>query len=133
MPAVPLWAISALKWLLIGLLLVGLGFSWGHQWGTEGFEKYKAEQAEAISNLKAKSEKINTVTVTKYVDRIQVVREKGETIEKKVIEHVPRNTCVLPADVRSLLNEAAGSPLSVTSGTADAASEATGETPRKGR
>ena len=37
-----------------------------------------------IAELKAKSEKVSTKVVTKYIDRIQVVKEKGNEIVKYV-------------------------------------------------
>jgi len=48
-----------------------------------------------IAELKAKSEKVSTKVVTKYIDRIQVVKEKGNEIVKYVNKESD-SKCELP-------------------------------------
>jgi hypothetical protein len=107
-----LWVVlKDLPWRAIGCaLLVALGFSMGHRMASLEYEKDRTEQARALAEWKAKAEKINTVTVTKYVDRVQTIHEKGSTVLKEVPVYVPRNVCVLPADVRRLHDNAAVLP-----------------------
>jgi apolipoprotein N-acyltransferase len=54
-----------------------------------------AETNAEIAELKAKSEKVSTKVVTKYIDRIQVVKEKGNEIVK-YINKESDTKCELP-------------------------------------
>lgn len=97
-----------LPWRVIGcVLLVAFGFALGHRSASLGFVQYKADQASKVAALEKKAAEVTTVEVTKYVDRVQVVHEKGADIIKKVPVYVPRNVCVLPPAFRSLHDAAA--------------------------
>jgi ElaB/YqjD/DUF883 family membrane-anchored ribosome-binding protein len=127
-----LWAfLKDMPWRAIGCaLLVALGFAVGHRMASLEFKEAKAKQDQLLAQWQAKAEKVNTVTVTQYVDRVQTVHDKGETILKEVPVYVPRNVCVLPADVRRLHDTAAvlpGAPEGAD-GQATAPEEAAGET-----
>lgn len=103
----PTW-LKELPWKFVGgVLLAVLMFAWGHRAASLDFKQYKADQALKVAVLEKKAAEITTVEVTKYVDRVQVVHEQGETIVKKVPVYVPRNVCVLPPGFRSLHDAAA--------------------------
>lgn len=125
--AIPLWVYAALISMVYGFYL-------GHSRMAEKFEKYKQDQVAVVKAAESKSAEITTQTVIQYVDRIQVVHEKGEAIVTKVPVYVPRNVCVLPPGFRSVLDAAAsGNDLPDTPGEPDAVPKATSETPREPR
>ena len=80
------------RWLAVAALAVALiGFGWikgaGHvqaQW--DAAIQQQALQAAAIRERQAQA---TVKVVTQYVDRVRVVREKGDTIIKEVPVHVP--------------------------------------------
>jgi hypothetical protein len=75
--AIPIQLLSFVV-LLVSVFLCG-GLSNEASWQLK-VAKTNAE----IAELKAKSEKVSTKVVTKYIDRIQVVKEKGNEIVKYV-------------------------------------------------
>jgi len=75
--AIPIQLLSFVI-LLISIFLCG-GLANEASWQLK-VAKTNAE----IAELKAKSEKVSTKVVTKYIDRIQVVKEKGNEIVKYV-------------------------------------------------
>lgn len=75
--ALPIQLLSFVS-LLISVFLCG-GLANEASWQLK-VAKTNAE----IAELKAKSEKVSTKVVTKYIDRIQVVKEKGNEIVKYV-------------------------------------------------
>lgn len=80
------------RWLAIAALAVALiGFGWikgaGHvqaQW--DAAAQQQTLQAAAVRQRQAEA---TVKVVTQYVDRVRVVREKGETIIKEVPVYVP--------------------------------------------
>jgi hypothetical protein len=70
--------------------------------------KLEKEYAES----QVKSEKINTETVTKYITKREVIREKGEEqiryIDREITKY--NEICRLPKEVITLHNEAAKAP-----------------------
>lgn len=55
--------------------------------------RWKLKYAEAelkVEELKSKSQQVTTETVIKYVDRVKVVKEKGETITKEVPVYITK-------------------------------------------
>ena len=80
------------RWLALVLLAVALiGFGWikgaGHvqaQW--DAAVQQQALQAAAVGERQAQA---TVKVVTQYVDRVRVVREKGDTIIKEVPIYVP--------------------------------------------
>ena len=72
------------------------------QWDQEKLEAAALQAANRVQKQE------NTIKViTEYVDRVKVVREKGETIIKEIPVYVPDNACVLPAGFRVLHDAAA--------------------------
>lgn len=67
-----------------------------------------AEMLAAIEKEKARQAEVVTKTVIEYRDRVQVVKEKGDVIEKEVQVLVPVGSCDLPGGFRVLHDAAAG-------------------------
>jgi len=112
---------------IVVLLALAAGLAW---WATDSYNTAvdRADQAEdAARNLRAqlKNAKGATVTVTQYVDRVQTIREKGDTIIKEVTRYVPVQAdvaCVVPVGfVRLHDAAAAGTVPNPGAGDADAA------------
>lgn len=80
------------------------------------------DSAQAIVDAQAKAAEVNTRVVTKYVDRVKVVREKGDTIIKRIPVYVTQKSdarCVVPAGfVRVHDSAAQGDELPVAAGSA---------------
>lgn len=82
----------------------------------------RAAMREEIEALKLTQGKITTIVETQYVDRVKVIREKGQTIIEKVTEYVPIDAPALPGGFRLLHDAAAsGSALPDPAGIPDAA------------
>ena len=112
---------------IVVLLAVAAGLAW---WATDRYIAAvdRAEKAETTANaLRTQLTNIQsaTVTVTQYVDRERVIREKGETIIKEVPRYVPIQAdaaCVVPRGfVRLHDAAAAGAVPDSDPGDADAA------------
>lgn len=80
------------RWLAIAALAVALiGFGWikgaGHvqaQWGAAA-----QQQTLQLAAVRQRQAEATVKVVTEYVDRVRVVREKGDTIIKEVPVYVP--------------------------------------------
>lgn len=71
----------------------------------------KHAQQILAETTKRKQAETTVQVVTKYVDRVKVVREQGQTIIKEVTKYVPNDSCPLPAGFRVLHDAATdGSP-----------------------
>jgi len=112
---------------IVVLLALAAGLAW---WATDRYNAAvdRADRAEdAARNLRVqlKNAKGATVTVTQYVDRVQTIREKGDTIIKEVTRYVPAQAdaaCVVPLGfVRLHDAAAAGAVPDPGAGDADAA------------
>lgn len=110
--ALPIQLLSFVS-LLISIFLCG-GLANEASWQLK-VAKTNAE----IAELKAKSEKVSTKVVTKYIDRIQVVKEKGNEIVK-YINKESDSKCELPNSFVVLHDAAAKNELPDTSRVADA-------------
>ena len=83
------WPYRLLALAALGLTLVGFGWvkGAGHvqaQW--DGTVQQQALQATAVREEQAQA---TVEVITEYVDRVRVVREKGDTIIKEVPVYVP--------------------------------------------
>jgi hypothetical protein len=105
--------------LALGLMHIGYDYS---------EDKWKAKDAVTqleLQKLQTQAAKVTTETVVKYVDRVQVVHEKGETIEKKIPVYITVESdakCTIPLGFVRAHNASA------VSGTASSADEAGSET-----
>lgn len=101
--AIPIQLLSFVLLLLSVFLCGGLA--------NEAAWQLKVAKTNAeIAELKAKSEKVSTKVVTKYIDRIQVVKEKGNEIVKYVNKESDAK-CELPNSFVVLHNAAAENQL----------------------
>ena len=107
---------------LVGVaLLVGAGYRWGAGNVQAKWDADKKSMQLALAEAKAKQAEVTTKVVTEYVDRVQVIREKGDTIIKEVPKYVPINTPDLPGGFRVHYDAAARGELPDSAGIADAA------------
>lgn len=99
---VPRWAWFALALLVSHASVYALG-----RYHEAKDNAYDA--AKAIANQAKKQDKVTIKVVTKYVDRVQVIREKAKTIIEKVPVYVTAKAdaaCVIPESFVSLWNYA---------------------------
>lgn len=107
-----LWASSVARKVLIAIALASAGVVCGYVLGaahvTQQWNAAKAATAAAVAKVETKQAVATAQVVTQYVDRVQVVREKGQTITKQVTKYVPLSAPALPYGFR-LLHDAAAS------------------------
>lgn len=100
-------------------------FAFGWLKGMEHVQgKWDAETARialADVNLELYRTKETVRVVTEYVDRVQVVREKGATIVKEVKVYVPDDRCTVPVGFVRVHNAAATGGALIAPGIIDAA------------
>ena len=105
--AIPIQAISFIV-LVISVFFCG-GLSNEASW------QLKVAKANVeIAELKVKSEQVNTKILTKYIDRIQVIKEKGDVIIKEVPKYITKESdakCDIPNSFVMLHDAAAKNEL----------------------
>ena len=107
--AIPLAAKIAVATTLAAALF-SFGIYIGHRWGVSSCYQATIEsQAHAIE-AGIQQAVVSDQTVTKYVDRVQIVKEKGRTIIKEIPIYV-QDTCILSGGFRLLHDSAANSEL----------------------
>lgn len=95
------------------------------QGGIANEETWKIKVAETqkeIADLKQKQAETTVEVVTKYVDRIKVVKEKADVIVKEVPKYITQadnDRCVLPDSVRMLHDAAVEQGFSQSTRNAD--------------
>lgn len=122
---IPRFALG-LSMLLVLTVLLGTVVAVGQQRRIEAVIRQRdaaeSERDHALS--KASTAQADVQTVTRYVDRVRVVRETGATIIKEVPAHVPPEAdraCVVPAGFVRVHDAAAQNQLTAGSaGDADA-------------
>lgn len=119
LPVIPL-PYRILAVLLIILGVYGIGRWHGSTATQEQWDAEKLAQAVRVAETKTAQAETAVKVVTEYVDRIQVVREKGDTIIKKVPVYVPTDSCSLPGGFRVLHDAAAANTLPDSTRVADA-------------
>jgi hypothetical protein len=94
-------------WACAGLIVVTAG--WGELRHYQGKQKVQKEWDASIERgkgivegLKNAQPKITEKIVTVYQDRVKVVYEKGDTIEKLIPQYVAGDTCMLSPGFRVL-------------------------------
>lgn len=88
--AVPKWALYALVAVAV-VVVLGIVEHRGYVRGKAELAEYALEQAEASLRVMKATTKVVTEVETKYVERIRVVREKGETITREVPVYVTKS------------------------------------------
>lgn len=97
------------------------GFA-GYNYSENKWEKKIADQRVQIEQLQTKSEQVTTKTITQYVDRVRIVKEKGDTIIKEVPIYVSKESdakCVIPADFVLIHDSAAKNQVPESTGTSN--------------
>ncbi|ASL74673.1 hypothetical protein DOT66_16665 [Ralstonia pseudosolanacearum] len=105
--------------------VAGLGVWLAHSYDAAIDRADTAERTAADLRTQLKGAQGSTVTVTQYVDRVQTIRLKGDTIIKEIPRYVPVQadaSCVVPRGfVRLHDSAAAGAVPDPGAGDADAA------------
>lgn len=105
--------------------IIALSFGLYMEGGVSNQERWEAKVAEAKLELAKKetaSAEATVKVVTKYVTKVEVVKEKGDTIVKeipKLISASADDACVIPNGFVLLHNSAAKNEVPDTSGTAN--------------
>ena len=89
-------------------------------------QKHQTELLRKLSVYKDKQQEVTTKVVTKYIDRVVTVKEKGETLVREVpiyVSEVDDAGCTIPVGFGRLWNKANSTDLPVpeSAGRADAA------------
>jgi len=81
----------------------------GAIWNEDAWKARVAQLEKEAAEANAKSGQVTVETVTKYVDRTKVIREKGEQIVRVVDREVVKynDICKMPEEVVRIHNEAA--------------------------
>lgn len=77
-------------------------------------------QAQADREAEGKQAQATLITVTEYVDRVQTIRVKGDTIVQKVPVYIPSDSPLLPGGWRLLHDAAAAGELPPPPGSVEA-------------
>lgn len=95
---------------LFSILLVAFGtFMSGAIWNEDAWKARVAQLEKEAAEANAKAGQVTVETVTKYVDRTKVIREKGEQIVRVIDREVVKynDVCKMPEEVVRIHNEAA--------------------------
>lgn len=95
---------------LFSILLVAFGtFMSGAIWNEDAWKARVAQLEKEAAEASAKAGQVTVETVTKYVDRTKVIREKGEQIVRVIDREVVKynDVCKMPEEVIRIHNEAA--------------------------
>lgn len=95
---------------IASILLVAIGtFMSGAIWNEDAWKARVAELEKETAEAQAKSAQVTVETVTKYIDRTKVIKEKGEEIIKVVDREVVKynDICKIPNEVVKIHNNAA--------------------------
>lgn len=106
-----IWGVfKGLPWQVYAAALVALTVWYAYHRGAESVRaEWEAQKKEDAQQVKEKTEQREKVTVrveTKYVDRIKVVHEKGETIYKLREHFVPTDSGMLDGKFRVFFDAA---------------------------
>lgn len=109
---------------IIGFVLFGAGlyFEGGRGCEVEWRNKVEVAQAE-VAALKEKSKEINTKVVTKYIERVKVVKENTNAISAKINETITEQdnaNCSIPSSAIVLHDAASQNIIPDTTGGANA-------------
>ena len=101
--------------------IVWSGFA-GYSYSESKWEKKIADQRVQIEQLQTKSEQVTTKTITQYVDRVRIVKEKGDTIIKEVPRYVSKESddkCVIATGFVRIHDAAAKNQIPESTGTSN--------------
>ena len=83
------WPYRLLALAAFGVVLIGLGWIKGASHGQAQWDAAVQQQTLQAAVARERQAQTTVKVVTQYVDRVQVVREKGDTIIKEVPVYVP--------------------------------------------
>ena len=106
-PAVYIYK-TPIQLVSIGFIVVGTFMS-GAVWNQNAWLEKVHALEKKVAEAEAKSEKVNTETVVKYVTKTQVIKEKGDDIVKYIDREVVKidEQCKLPTEAVKAHNDAA--------------------------
>ncbi len=108
------------------IALAGLGWLKGASHVQAQWDAATAAQQQAQAQIQTRQAQATVQVVTRYVDRIQVVREKGDTLIQEIPVYVPVQAdaaCIVHRGFVSLHDAAAAGELPTASGDPDAPAE----------
>ncbi len=120
------WLYGALTLLIAAAISLGLGWVAGSRHVQARCDSAAAEQRLAVAEAQTRQAEATVQVVTQYVDRVQVVREKGDTILKEVPVYVPIQAdaaCTIHNGFVGLHDAAAAGELPRATGDPDAPAE----------
>jgi len=118
------WPYRLLALAALAVALAGFGWVKGADHVRAEWDAATGKQALQVAGVKQRQANASVQVVTKYVDRIKVVREKGDTIIKEVPTYVTPEAdarCVIPRGFVRLHDAAAANKIPDPAGTSDAA------------
>jgi hypothetical protein len=83
------WPYRLLALAALGMALIGFGWLKGTSHVQAQWDAATAAQKQAQAQMQTRQAEATVQVVTQYVDRIQVVREKGDTLIQEIPVYVP--------------------------------------------
>ena len=120
------WPYRLLALAALGIALYGFGWIKGAGQVQAQWDAATAAQQQALANAQIRQAEATVQVVTKYVDRIQVVQEKGDTLIQEIPVYVPVQAdaaCTVHRGFVSLHDAAAAGELPEPARDADAPAE----------
>jgi len=120
------WPYRLLAFAAFGIALVGFGWLQGASHVQAQWDAATAAQQQVQAQEQIRQAEATVQVVTQYVDRIQVVREKGDTLIQEIPIYVPVQAdaaCTVHRGFVSLHDAAAADELPTAPGDADAPAE----------
>ena len=120
------WPYRLLALAALGIALFGFGWLKGASHVQAQWDSSTAAQQQALAKAQIRQAEATVQVVTQYIDRIQVVREKGDTLIQEVPVYVPIQAdaaCTVHRGFVSLHDAAAAGELPTTPGDPDAPAE----------
>ncbi|HBO3862311.1 hypothetical protein [Pseudomonas aeruginosa] len=118
------WPYRLLALVLLAVALLGFGWIKGAEHVQAQWDAVVQQQTLQAATVRQKQAEATVKVVTQYVDRVRVVREKGDTIIKEVPVYVPVQAdaaCTINRGFMRLHDAAAAGELPEPAGAADAA------------
>jgi len=120
------WPYRLLALAAFGIAVFGFGWLKGASHVQAQWDAASAAQQQAQAQVQIRQAQATAQVVTQYVDRIQVVREKGDTLIQEVSVYVPVQSdaaCTVHRGFVSLHDAAAAGELPTAPGDIDAPAE----------
>lgn len=120
------WPYRLLALAVLGIALFGFGWHKGTSHVQAQWDAAAAAQQQAQAQVQIRQAEATVQVVTQYVDRIQIVREKGDTLIQEVPVYVPVQAdvaCTVHRGFVSLHDAAAAGELPTAPRDADAPAE----------